>query len=467
MMRSLAFKWIATLLLTSLIGVALVGVFAYRATLTEFDRLRAEQAEAGFVADMTAYYEANGSWDGLREPPGEDRPERGAPGYQGQGGYQPREFFALVDRDGTVIFGHGRYEPGDVLSAQELASGTPILVDDQQVGTALMAQSPPELDPREQRYIDSTNQALLFGAVGAAAAALLVGILLSRGFLRQVNELHGAMGAMRTGDLKQQVKVYSQDELGDLAAAFNRMSDDLHRANDLRQQMTADIAHELRTPLTVISGYVEGLTDGTFKPTPTRFEAIQTEVTLLRRLVEDLRTQSLADAGELKLVRSWLAPQELLEVTKKAFETLADKSDVRLIVKSEGNPPMLPIDRERMLQVLTNLTSNALRHTPAGGSVTLEAHTNGQHVEIRVKDSGAGIPAEHLPNIFERFYRADVARDTEGGGSGLGLAIARSIVEAHGGTIGASSAEEEGTTMTIRLPLKSSAGWAVETQRTP
>lgn len=455
MRRSLAFKWIATLLLSSLIGVVLIGLFAYRATTSEFDRLRAEQAVNDFVVEMRAYYAEHGSWEGLVKPEGEEP-------YDWEDGddrrsFEPRNFFALIDLEGRVVLGHGPYEPGMPVPTAELANGTPILVNGEQVGTALLALPPPGLDPREQRYVDATNRALVIGAVGAAMTALLVGMLLSRGFLRQLGELTRAMAAMRQGDLNQTVQVYSKDELGALAQAFNQMSADLHRANDLRQQMTADIAHELRTPLTVISGYVEGLTDGTFKPTPARFEAIGAEVALLRRLVEDLRTLSLAEAGELKLVRQPVAPADLLESIQRAFGSLAEKQGLTLKVEAEADLPLLPLDRERMIQVLANLTSNALRHTPSG-SVTLSARRMNGTLELSVRDTGAGIPAEHLPNVFERFYRVEPSRRAEEGESGLGLSIVKAIVEAHGGTISATSVVGSGTTMTVRLSLPPQAG---------
>jgi signal transduction histidine kinase len=448
MMRSLAFKWVATLLLTSLIGVVLVGLFAYRATTTEFDRLRADQAEATFIADMTAYYQVNGSWNGLLDTLALVPAQR-----SNVEAFPPMNFFALADVNGVIIFGRGKFEPNRLVNATDLASGTPIIVDGDRVGTALMALPPPDLDPREQRYVEGTNRALVIGAVGASIAALLVGLLLSRSFLRQLAELNHAIAAIRAGNLQQKVSIYSRDELGDLAAAFNQMSSDLHRANDLRKQMTADIAHELRAPLAVVAGYVEGLTDGTFKPTMDRFEAIEDEVVLLRRLVEDLRTLSIADAGELKLVKQAVQPRELLDNAARAFATIAEKQQVTLRIQAEDDLPDVMLDRERMIQVLSNLIANALRYSQVGGLVTLRAARDLNKIQLSVQDTGTGIAPEHLPNIFERFYRADASRSTEDGASGLGLAIAKSIVEAHGGTIAADSIVGSGTTLTITLPI--------------
>lgn len=448
MLRSLTFKWMATLLLTSLVGVVLVGLFAYRTTITEYDRLRVEQAQTEFVDNVTSYYLSHQGWDGidawLREeqyPPSETEGNRPPPPQQ----------CALADADGMIVAGHGPYHQGDQVTTEMLDEGVPIVIDGERVGTALLAMPPPQLDPREQRYLDGTNQALLIGAVGAGSVALLIGIVLSRRFLHPLTELTRAITAMKQGDLNQQVQVRTHDELGALAQTFNQMSAEIHRANQLRKQMTADIAHDLRTPLMVISGYLEALRDGTLKPTPERFEAMNQEATLLKRLVEDLRTLSLADAGELKLVYQPVSPRELLEQVKQSFEPLADERQIALRVEADNALPTLQVDRERMVQVLANLVSNALRYTPAGGVVTLRARQRQDGVQLAVSDTGSGIPADKLPNVFERFYRTDESRTENQGESGLGLAIAKSIVEAHQGTISAESKVGAGTLMTITL----------------
>jgi two-component system, OmpR family, sensor histidine kinase BaeS len=263
-----------------------------------------------------------------------------------------------------------------------------------------------------------------------------------------------AITAMHAGDLEQRVELNTRDELGLLAQTFNDMSANLSRANQLRQQMTADIAHDLRTPLTVIAGYLEGLRDGTFQPTPERFRVMGEEVSLLQRLVEDLRTLSLADAGELKLTCGAVSPRELLERVEASFKAQAAVSGVTLRVEADRTLPDVMIDSERMAQVLGNLVTNALRHTPSGGDITLSAQQKADCVELKISDTGLGIAPQDLPKVFERFYRGDPSRQSEGGESGLGLAIARSIVEAHGGTILASSSLGTGTTMTITLPSR-------------
>ncbi len=446
MTRSITFKWIVTVLLSSLTGVILVGLFAYRTTLNEFDRLRIEQARLSMLNRLTTYYQEQGSWSGLDDWFQQQERESGGPHRS-----DAPPLYAVANNAGEIVLGIGPYETGQQVGADQLEQGQPVVIDGEQVGTALLALPPPRLDPREQVYVDRTNQALFIGAVGASAIALLVGILLSRQFLRPLTELTSAIAAMRQGDLEQKVRVRSRDELGELAESFNEMSAQLHRANHLRKQMTADIAHDLRTPLMVISGYLEALRDGTLKPTPERFEAMNREAVLLKRLVEDLRTLSLADAGELKLIYQPVQPRDLLEQVRQSFEPLAAEQSVTLRVEADETLPAVQVDRERMVQVLGNLVSNALRYTPAGGTISLRARQQHDGVQLVVSDTGKGIEPEQLLNIFERFYRTEQARSEHQGESGLGLAIAKSIVEAHHGTIAAESQVGVGTSLIILL----------------
>jgi signal transduction histidine kinase len=233
------------------------------------------------------------------------------------------------------------------------------------------------------------------------------------------------------------------------------MSADLSHADEVQRQMTADIAHELRSPLTVITGYLEGLRDGVIKPSPARFAALYDEAQQLTRLVEDLRTLSLADAGRLSLARQRIAAAALLARVVAALAHRAAQAGIELqICPGDAGTPDVDVDPERILQVLANLVSNALRHTPAGGAITLSATRHDASVLIQVADTGQGIPADVLPHVFERFYRGEASRSQQGEESGLGLAIARSIVEIHGGTIAAASAGPgQGASFTVRLPV--------------
>jgi len=439
--RSLTFKWMAILLVTSLVGVVLVGLFAYRTTVSGYDQLRVEQARTTFISEVTTYYQDHQGWDGIETWFRTNH----------VGNANGPQLFALADAQGMIVAGGGPFHAGQQMTSDRLGEGAAVTLDGTRIATALLATPPPNLDPREQSYINNTNQALLVGAIGAGSLGLLIGILLSRQFLRPLTELTSAISAMKQGNLNQQVKVRTRDELGDLVQTFNQMSAEIHRVNQQRQQMTADIAHDLRTPLMVITGYLEALRDGTLEPTPERFDAMNQEALQLKRLVEDLRTLSLADSGQLKLVYQTVEADELLAQVKHSFEPLAEEHHVSLKVDVQPGLPHLRIDPERMVQVLANLMTNALRYTPIGGTVTLQARQNKEHIQLMVRDTGVGIAADKLPNIFERFYRIEESRYQREGESGLGLAIAKSIVEAHHGTITAESSVGDGTSIIISL----------------
>jgi len=468
MTRSLIFKLVLAFLVVSVTGAMLTTLFARWATFREFDHLVLEQAQNNFLANATAYYQTNGSWLGIREyfhrlataPAPQPRPGQQLPPLPPQPEdrnrplQQPRAYvFAVADQDGYVVLPAGPYHLGDHIPADELAQGVEIEVDDQAVGIALVTGNPPPLDQREARYLVRTNQASMYAALAAILIALFLGVFLARTFTRPLRELTIATRAMAKGDLDQQVPVRSQDELGELAASFNRMSADLARANELRRQMTADIAHDLRTPLSVIKGYTEGLRDGVLQPAPETFQIIHQEAEQLSRLVEDLRTLSLADAGELTLTRQVVHPRELLERTAAAHLPRAQQLEIALQVAVDAALPSVRADPERMAQVLGNLVSNAIRHTPAGGQISLAAAQQGNNVLLTVQDNGVGIAPDKLRRVFTRFYRGDEARQAHEGESGLGLAIAKSLVELHDGTISVESTLGEGTTFAIALPV--------------
>jgi signal transduction histidine kinase len=226
---------------------------------------------------------------------------------------------------------------------------------------------------------------------------------------------------------------------------------ELERSDRLRRNQTADVAHELRTPLTILQGNLEGILDGVYQPDAEHLDLLLDETRRLNRLVEDLRTLSLAEAGQLSLQREPVDLAELLDDVVTSFSGQAEASGVSVKVTSEDVPGALivPGDAGRLDQVLSNLIANALQNTPAGGAITLNAERSPGGICLKVTDNGRGIPAEDLPNIFDRFWRGDERRQA---GSGLGLAIARQLVQAYGGSISVESQLNQGTTFIVDLP---------------
>jgi two-component system OmpR family sensor kinase/two-component system sensor histidine kinase BaeS len=300
----------------------------------------------------------------------------------------------------------------------------------------------------------------LSGCSLALALPLLAAAIAMRAFRGIATPLADVMAAADTvaeGDLSARVLVpdHGPREFGKLAESFNRMAEELERADRQRRNLTADVAHELRTPLHIIQGNLEGILDGVYEPTPEHVSATLDETRALARLVEDLRTLSLAEAGQLPLMLEPVDVTELLADVVTSFSGQAEAAAIRLSIEAEEALPGITIQADvgRLDQVLTNLMANALRHTPPAGAVTLQAEPTDTGVRISVRDTGEGIPPEDLPLIFDRFWRGDRSRTrADGAGSGLGLAIARQLVQAHGGKISVQSQLGQGTTFTIELP---------------
>lgn len=433
-MRSLRGKLIFTFLIISVTGMLIAAVFVQQSNERAFDRLLQEQSQAKFVLDAQIFYETRGSWEGVKPglralipPPAPGQPPRQPPP------------FALADEDGRILIPNGPFRPQTIAPPEAMNRGIPIEVNGETVGMALPINLPPPRDPVASAYVAQVNRALLWGALGATAVAVLIGMFMARMLTRPLGELAAAAQSMSGGDLAQTVPVRTQDELGGLAQAFNDMSAQLAQATRQRRQMTADIAHDLRTPLTVLSGYLEAMQDGTLVPTPERLVMMQQEVTTLKRLVSDLRVLSLADAGELALAKEPVELTRLLAQVQAAYQVQAEQKGVALRIDPFSDLPTPQLDPERMRQVLGNLVSNALRHTPSGSEIVMTAVTHNQSIAITVTDTGTGIAAADLPHIFDRFYRGDKSRQEGEGASGLGLAIARALVTAHGGELTAVS----------------------------
>jgi signal transduction histidine kinase len=452
-MRSISTKLILAFLSIGILSVAIIFITARWNTRQEFIRFLNDQNQTDLITQLTTYYQLNGSWNGVGtvlnpQPPNTDpAANRRLP--------LP---FTLTDGSGFVILPNDRYRSGERLPENVLATGVSITENGEVVGILVPMRMPFEGRPRELEFIERTNLTLFYGALIGAVIALLLGVLLSRTLTRPIRELTDAAHAISQGELSQQVSVRSKDELGELAQAFNKMSSELSRSVNARKQMTADIAHELRTPLSLILGHAEAVHDGVLPPTRENFEIIREEAERLEHLVNDLRTLSLADAGELTLAPQIIEPERLLHEVASLYQFETQRKNISLELDVAAPLSTIEVDPGRMTQVLTNILDNALRHTPDGGRIILRAKQVNDQVQIAVQDSGPGIKAEDLDRIFERFYRTDSARQRDSdssGGSGLGLPIAKSIVQAHGGQLSAESEAGKGLKVIIKLPGKS------------
>jgi two-component system sensor histidine kinase BaeS len=300
------------------------------------------------------------------------------------------------------------------------------------------------------------NKAKVVGAAGlvlavTVAVTAVVAVRLSRP-LRALTE-----AAQAPPELHVRVPVTTRDETGILAEAFNDLSERRERLEAQRKAMVSDIAHELRSPLTNIRGWLEVVRDGVVDPDPALLDSLHEEALVLQRVIDDLQDLAAADAGTLRLHREPVPAGDLLDQVAAAHRVAADAAGVALRTEADAGA-WLEADPVRMRQALGNLVSNALRHTPDGGTVTLAARRDGDDVLLSVTDTGTGIAPEDLPHVFERFWRAEKSRSRRTGGSGLGLPIVRHLVAAHGGTAEAASEPGRGALFTLRLPATAPPG---------
>lgn len=438
-------KLILAFLLVSIISSGIIVLFTRVATNREFEKFISDKYKSELVEELGRYYQQNQTWDGVEK----DFKQFGRDSNNHD--YNRPLFFSIAEPNGKIVVAGTDRKLGEILSAEELSHCSPIQVEDKTVGVLLLAMSP-DRNPMEDEFLRRLNGSIFLSAIGTIIVALFLGILLSRSITRPIRELTKATHAMADGNLNQNVNVRSRDEIGELAESFNKMSSDLSRSFNLRKQMTADIAHELRTPLSLIIGHAEGVHDGVLEPNHENFEIIREEAERLEHLVNDLRTLSLADAGELSVD---FQPMNINDLMSDVYTHYISPFNQKRITLNLTSAPVIlkaNLDPSRFTQVLNNILDNALRYTPANGAVDMETKQVEGKIQISIQDNGEGVTPEEAAHLFDRFYRADEARNRNDGGSGLGLAIAKSIVEMHGGKIWAESEKGKGLKIVIELP---------------
>lgn len=443
-----------------LVSVASFTILARQGAATDVRTFMPRGGFAGLenlASALEDYYQSHQTWQGAEQvlesaAPGRGRGSSG--GGRGPGGMMGPNFI-LADAQGNVIIDTSNAAITARLSQTELDYALPLTANQKVVGYLLPEGGLALSQMDQSRLIDTLNNTALTAGVIAGVASLFLALFLAYRLLRPVRALTSAAGRLAAGDLAQRVEVRGNDELATLGKAFNHMAASLQQSEESRQAMTADIAHELRNPLAVQRANLEALQDGIYPLTPEYLAPVLEQNHLLSRLVEDLRTLALADSGQLEMLCRPTDLPALVRHVAARFEPQAGANRIEIQVTAPEACSPISGDPGRLEQILGNLLSNAIRHTPAGGKIELHLACTPAQIQLRVRDSGPGIPRGALPYVFERFYRADRARSRAEGGTGLGLAIARQLAQAHGGTLEAANHPDGGAVFTLSLPYES------------
>jgi len=403
---------------------------------------------------LQEYYKKSG-WDGIQEflqIPQSDTTNGFGYGRNKTGVFRPTGNVVLVDKNNTVIADQRGKLVGQQVKEEGLVKE--IIYDGKVVGKVMILRDKPsQFKNIEQNFIESFRNSIILGSLLTIIIAVLLSLILSRHITKPLEQLMEGIQRVRSGDKTNRIKIETKDEFEKIGSAFNEMTEQLRKNEEARRNLVADVAHELRTPLSVLQGQLELIQDGVLPLNQENTAKLNDEVIRLSRLVNDLQQVSLAEAGKLPLKLSETNISELINDVIFNFQFLAEEKGIKIIYNAQVNRE-IKIDRDRIKQVLINLIGNALKSTGENGKIVITAEERDDRLIVSVQDTGIGIAKEHLPYIFDRFYRTDTGRNREAGGSGLGLAITKGYVEAHNGTITVESELGKGTTFTVSLPYQ-------------
>jgi two-component system OmpR family sensor kinase/two-component system sensor histidine kinase BaeS len=473
MRNSLIVKLMGAFLILIIVSALIISVATSLGTKNAFRQYSTNnrQVWSNRLADsLVAYYTSNGSWDGIDTVlassldtetsneggsfgKGKDGMRRGMSMGMMMGGNDQRVM--LADQNNRVLFDSTGEHTGTILSSSDIDSGIALQSDNQRIGTLLVDSEAMGAGTPAAAFFESVNHSIVASVLVSLLIAAILGAALFNQVTSPLRQLKKAADAVGTGNFKERVSIHSHDEFADVGRSFNQMAESLDKAEEARLHYMADIAHELRTPLTAIQGTVEAMQDRILPLDDEQLENLHSQTDLLNRLVNDLRLVSLAETGHLKLVKTRVDPGSLTRSTVESLKPLAVQKQIQIRMDIQDSLPECDLDTDRYAQILNNLLSNAIRYTSEGGGITIALHVVGSSLDLSVSDTGTGIPAEGLPHVFDRFYRADKSRSRASGGAGLGLTIVKQLVEAHGGWITVKSPADDsgtGTQFDIRLP---------------
>ncbi len=464
MSRGIRTQLTMVILLIVLVMTALMSLLANIIINMEFEKYAKEQRKTrseDIVANLSYQYSSlDGQWD--------------ASYVYGMGMYALYEGYVirLYDKDGEVVWdaeNHDMSLCGEImaeitqrmekvrpnLNGEFTAQEYPLIENGQNIGKVVInSYGPFFLNENDSDFLNAMNLAFVIIGSFSLVLSLIIGGILARRISRPI---------MKTAQIATQISEGNYGirfegkarvrELDELIAAMNHMAETLDNQEDLRKRLTADIAHELRTPLSAVSSHLEMMMEGMWEPTNEILQGCYEEIERLTGLVVDLERLAEVESENLKLKKT---PSDLLSLArtvKANFESESAKKNISLAVQGESS--IAPVDRDRMIQVLTNLLSNALKYTEEKGHIQITVKDGPVNGILTVEDDGIGIPADELPHVFERFYRTDKSRNRQTGGAGIGLAIVKSIVAAHGGEVEAESRVNHGSRFTVILPKNS------------
>jgi signal transduction histidine kinase len=464
MIHKLQFRLFIAFLIIIIVAIGTTSIFAY---ITLRNEVRQYEDDVRLIQILRTehileqYYRENLSWDGIQPLVEQISSLHG-------------QRIIITDNSNIVISDsekklvgekynlewHGKqimlpapdFFPG--LMPPDIGSGAPISPPGGRIIIGTLYIIPNGSDPfAVTNLIKAINFFLIIGGLLAVIVATVITFVLSRRMSRPIQILSLAVSRLGKGDFSQRVKIDDKSEVGELANTFNNMADSLEQSEKLKRQIVTDVAHELRTPVSNIRGQLEAIQDNLLTPDSNSINSLHEETMLLSRLIDDLQELTLAEAGKLNMVKQ---PEEIGAIILQAVDVMkfkAESADITIETNIADKLPLCLIDQHRISQVLKNLITNAIVHTPRGGSITVSAKKLDNRIEVSVTDTGEGIAKEDLANIFERFYRADKSRTRETGGTGLGLTITKSLVEALGGVIKVESEQGKGSKFYFTIPI--------------
>ena len=455
----LSTKIVSIMTLVTLLTGLILGSVTLQLMSKSFDQYLTEtkKVEIGeWRAIYTNYYNENGdSWEGVQNVIVMFM-------YNLQSAYgmtMERSYYqpvVLIDPEG-VILAHPQPEfVGQSVNNRMVEHGYPIFDDETSmlIGYLLPADY---FDHQfwllEESYLNNMRESVVLGVTATIAISIIIGLAFARNLTKPLNNLISSVRRIAQGSTTENVAVENDDEIGELALAFNQMSSQLARANDARVQLFADISHELRTPITAIAGTLENKLVKNEACPPEEISTLYDEMLRLSGMVTELQNISRLDAGHMPISKTLIDFKTFFQDFLMIIEADAEARDINVKVEMDEKLPYCYADPERLKQIVLNLVSNALRYTTNGGAVIFKAWSDKNNFIFSVSDTGIGMTEEECERVFERFYRSDQSRARETGGTGLGMAITQGLVLAHDGTINVKSTKGVGTTFTVTLPL--------------